>query len=267
VGDEARDVSLFISNGESARYVALSHCWGGASIIQTTMSLLEEFQQHIKYEHLSKTIQDAVHVTRELGIRYLWVDSLCIVQDDDKDWYREAKTMASVYEGAYCTIAATAAKDGTKGLFLPRPPQNLVEVPCDPTDPTSGGMYLGVKDETSVTGLFFGPLNSRAWVRQEHLFSRRTIHFASEQVYWECDKHLLAEDNEATADPTLGPLGIITSHATLERRSCLYQKLSQPMKTLSGPSPISIPFGVRTLFSSVAVDLLEQVISFQLCIH
>ena len=81
VGDEARDVSLFISNGESARYVALSHCWGGASIIQTTMSLLEEFQQHIKYENLSKTIQDAVHVTRELGIRYLWVDSLCIYLD------------------------------------------------------------------------------------------------------------------------------------------------------------------------------------------
>jgi len=105
-------------------------------------------------------------------------------------------------------------------------------------------MYLGVKDRTSVTGLFFGPLNSRAWVRQEHLFSRRTIHFASEQIYWECDKHLLADDNEAATDPSLGPLGI----GFMPTRSMLCYNLACYLGKTQLPLPEAVaadenPFG------------------------
>ncbi|KFZ25101.1 hypothetical protein V502_00422 [Pseudogymnoascus sp. VKM F-4520 (FW-2644)] len=260
VGIHRTDVSLFVSGGQSANYVALSHCWGGVSLIQTKKSLLEEFQQCIKYADLSKTIQDAIDVTRELGIQYLWVDSLCIIQDDEKDWSRESKTMASVYEGAYFTIAATAAKNGTDGLFLPRPPQNLVKVPCNPMDPTSGYMFFGVKDETAVDRIFKGPLNGRAWVHQERMFSQRTIHFASEQLYWQCDKHFIAEDNLETNDP------IIRHHHFVPTRSMLCYNLSCYLGKTQYPLPEALtmeePFGSIADFHSLWA---QNIVFFSRC--
>ena len=230
VTSHEKDVSLFVSSGGNANYIALSHCWGGASLIRTTKSVFREHQQFIKYDSLSKTIQDAVYVVRELGIQYLWVDSLCIIQDDEEDWSREAKKMALVYEGAYLTIAATAAKDGTQGLFTPRTPQNLVEIPCNPTDPTSGSMYIGRKDRKAEVEVFTGPLNSRAWVLQERLFSRRTIHFASDQLYWECDKDLWAEDNKSITDPRGEEFQFIPTRSLLcYNLSCYLGKTQKPL--------------------------------------
>jgi len=248
-----KDVRLFVSNGKNASYIALSHCWGGASLIQTKKSLFRKYQQFIKYDSLSKTIQDAVYVARELGIQYLWVDSLCIIQDDEEDWSHEAKTMALVYEGAYFTIAATAAKDGTQGLFMPRTPQNLVEVPCNPTDPTSGSMYLGIKDQTAKFEMFKGPLNNRVGVLQERLFSRRTVHFASDQLHWECDKGLTAEDNESTTDPVGEKFQLIPTRSMLcYNLSCYLGKAQNPL-----PEAVATdenPFGTTADFHSLWVQ-------------
>jgi len=68
---------------------------------------------------LPETFRDAVQVTRELGIRYLWIDSLCIIQDkhDCRDWYHEANLMDKVYLHSYCNISAADANDSTGGLF------------------------------------------------------------------------------------------------------------------------------------------------------
>ncbi len=148
----------------------------------------------IRISDLSKNFQEAIYVTRQLGVNYLWVDSLCIVQDDHEDWDLEARRMAAIYEGAYCTIAATAAKDGTGGFFVPHQAQNLVRLPCRPNDEYSGHIYFGTKDKSAVKRMFQGPLNARGWVLQEHIFSRRLIHFAADQTYWECDKHFRCED-------------------------------------------------------------------------
>lgn len=187
---------LVVSGGRRAKYVAVSHCWGGHSPIRTTRSTLDEHLKHISPRALSKTIQDAVYITHSLGIRYLWVDYLCIIQEDDEDFDRESRTMASVYERASCTIAATAARDGTEGCFQRTPPpQALVEVRCDPNDPASGVMYFGLKESFVEDNMFNGPLNRRGWVLQEHLFSRRTIHFAADQMYWECGKIFVGEDH------------------------------------------------------------------------
>lgn len=265
------DVSLFVSNGENANYIALSHCWGGASLIRTKKSSLQRYQQCIEYDNLSTTIQDAVYVARELGIQYLWVDSLCIIQDDEEDWSYEAKRMALVYEGAYFTIAATAAEDGTQGLFTPRFPQDLVEVPCDPLDPTAGSVYVGVKDRTAIFEMFKGPLNNRAWVLQERLFSRRTVHFASDQLYWECDEGLLAEDNESAGDPTGEKRQFIPTRSMLfYNLSCHLGKTQNPLpKAIAtdenhfGTPPTSMASGPRISDSSVAAILQNRAINFQ----
>lgn len=192
-----RAVHLVVSGGRKAKYVAVSHCWGGQSPVRTTNSTLKGHLKHISLPALSKTIQDAVYVSHSLGIRYLWVDYLCIIQEDDEDFDRESRAMASVYERASCTIAATAARDGTEGCFRRTASQKLVEARCDPDDPTAGVMYFGLKYRSVEENVFGGPLNQRGWVLQEHLFSRRTIHFAGDQMYWECNKVFVGEDHSS----------------------------------------------------------------------
>jgi hypothetical protein len=194
VGGMKDTVRLVISNEIAARYVALSHCWGGSSHCRTTKLCLEQHKNAFEIIALPKTVQDAVFIVRKLGLRYLWVDSLGIIQDDEDDWLREAGRMAAVYEGAYLTIAASASADGSGGCFVSREPQDLVRVPRQKGDAASGHMYLGIVEEDAARGLFNGPLNSRAWVLQEHLFARRTIHFAADQIYWECDKYIMGQD-------------------------------------------------------------------------
>lgn len=164
---------------------------------------LEQHKHSITISHLTKTVQDAIQVVRNLGLRYLWVDSLCIIQDDKEDWLREAGRMASVYEGSYFTIAASASKDGSGGCLVSQATKSLVRVPCEIDDASKGYMYFGVKEDKDPTKrLFDGALNKRAWVMQEHLFARRTIHFAEDQLYWECDKYLMGQERN-TGDRAL----------------------------------------------------------------
>jgi hypothetical protein len=103
--------SLYVPQGEVEPYTALSHCWGKSPLIQTHRNTLQDRVDGITWNSLSKTFQDAV-TTRELGFRYLWIDSLCIVQDDPEDWARESGQMASIYEGAKVVLGASDAKDG-----------------------------------------------------------------------------------------------------------------------------------------------------------
>jgi len=128
VGGDSRGgtVRLVISNQMAARYVALSHCWGGSSHCRTTKFSLEQHKNALKITDLPNTVQDAAFVVRKLGLRYLWVDSLCIIQDDEDDWLREAGRMVAVYEGAYLTIAASVSSDGSGGCFVSRKPQEIV---------------------------------------------------------------------------------------------------------------------------------------------
>lgn len=194
VRDYPSSLRLIISNSKKAIYVALSHCWGGKLELRTTKETLVRHQKHISCEELSETIRNAAWVTKALGISYLWVDCLCIIQEDEVDFDQESRRMASVYENSLLTIAATGARDGTGGLFVRSPKESYVEVPCDPEDSTLGYMYFGPQKKPKET-IFEGPLNKRGWVLQEHLFARRTVHFASNQVYWECHKTFTGEDN------------------------------------------------------------------------
>ncbi|KAK0743859.1 heterokaryon incompatibility protein-domain-containing protein, partial [Schizothecium vesticola] len=178
---------LVITNGLRGRYAALSHCWGGHSHIMCTKDTVGQFQGGIPLNELSKTVRDAIYLAQKLGIPYLWVDSLCIVQDDKQDWLEEAPRMGSVYEHAYLTFAATAAVNGDVGLFAPLQSEDIVRVPCDPERPLLGSMYLAPSTIT-FEEVNTSPLSRRGWVLQERLLSRRTLHFAATQVYWECQE-------------------------------------------------------------------------------
>jgi len=118
--DGSQDPKLHIPGSNLGQYAALSHCWGTHQTIKTTKATLLDRMQTIPFQILPKTFQDAVIVTRQLGLRYLWIDSLCIIQDCIDDWRYEAARMAAVYSNAVVTVAATAAEDTqVKGcLFL-----------------------------------------------------------------------------------------------------------------------------------------------------
>ncbi|KAF8859344.1 HET-domain-containing protein [Acephala macrosclerotiorum] len=119
-----KDICLYASRQEIHPYTALSHCWGSkaASLrpVRTLKADLEARQLGIMWEELSKTFQDAIFVTQQLGIRYLWIDSLCIVQDDDEDWRDQSGKLAQIYEGSHLTIAATRASNGAEGSLSTR---------------------------------------------------------------------------------------------------------------------------------------------------
>lgn len=95
-------------NPPDTPYMTLSHCWGTTRFLRLTDKTFKYLKAGFKAAELPRSFRDAVHITRELGIRYLWIDALCILQDSTKDWHYEAASM-KVYENSYCNIAATAA--------------------------------------------------------------------------------------------------------------------------------------------------------------
>jgi hypothetical protein len=171
------------------RYITLSHCWGDVYPLCTERNNIEKHLQGIKYDDLQQTFKDAVDVTRALGVDYLWIDSLCIIQDDD-DWRKEAENMEKVFASAYCTIAATCAENSEKG-FLKRPSQQYIKL-----ENNSGGASLGVyiADGGSFRDVGNGLLNKRGWTFQERALSSRTIHFTTKEVYWECGSVIHCEN-------------------------------------------------------------------------
>ncbi|ORY03326.1 heterokaryon incompatibility protein-domain-containing protein [Clohesyomyces aquaticus] len=108
--DHGIRVRLFESNGKHVRYVCLSYCWGlTGCALKTASQNLDAHKNGIPFSHLSRTFQDAVVFTQWLGIRYLWIDALCIIQDSKRDRELESSRMASIYEHSYLTLSAAKA--------------------------------------------------------------------------------------------------------------------------------------------------------------
>ncbi|KAH7324030.1 heterokaryon incompatibility protein-domain-containing protein [Rhexocercosporidium sp. MPI-PUGE-AT-0058] len=110
-------VRLVEPRSATKRYAALSHCWGQFKQLRTDKENFEKHKEFLSLTELPRTFQDAVIVAKNLDIEYLWIDSLCIIQDCSGDWERECSRMASVYSGALVTIAASDAEDSSKGFF------------------------------------------------------------------------------------------------------------------------------------------------------
>jgi len=178
---------------EAAHYMTLSHCWGKKPVIKTTTNTLKHYLKELPMGSLPDTFRDAVTITRALGIQYLWIDSLCIIQDNTIDWEQQSAVMGSIYASSYMTIAASASRDSSGGCFLPRATDTNVRIKCTLEDGKEGHVVVRPK-ACGFKDLDHSFLQTRAWVAQERLLSPRALHYDIDQIMWECKEVRLTED-------------------------------------------------------------------------
>lgn len=203
------DVRLVFGQEAKAHYIALSYCWGDSTnMIKTTKSSIHSWLQVVPWSQLPKTFQDAIRITRQLGIPYLWIDALCIIQDDLQDWETQSANMAQIYSNSHLTIAATAATDSRAGLFHDRwtsmKGQEHVKIPITSSQITANqkifmrpNLHLAhdrfKNMENASSHILDAPLLTRAWPFQERLLPSRTLHFHAEELIWECKSSVQCE--------------------------------------------------------------------------
>ncbi|KAH7073372.1 heterokaryon incompatibility protein-domain-containing protein [Paraphoma chrysanthemicola] len=173
------------------QYATLSYCWGATPFISLSNSNWDQMRHGIPLENLPRTLRDAVEIARSLGIFYLWVDSLCIIQGSAGDWTLESSRMADVYGGSSLNIAATSARGTSEGCFFNRPERFVCQADVSTKDGTSS--YDFVPDDYISVTVSGEPLLSRAWMLQERLLPSRTLHFTKTELYWECNHFSASE--------------------------------------------------------------------------
>ncbi|KAM0345849.1 hypothetical protein ACHAPU_006203 [Fusarium lateritium] len=186
-----QDISIKLreaQQGETGTYVALSYCWGTNPNLhfKTTLDNLQIHKQGIDMASLPLIHREAILATLYMGERYLWIDSMCIVQDSREDWEVESAKMGSVYSNSHLTLAATSSDSPDQGLLLPFQGALTVDI---------HGETVSVRMETHQTiDVASAPLNTRGWTLQEAVLSSRIVCFGEEQWLWKCPNRYATED-------------------------------------------------------------------------
>ncbi|KAI1407405.1 HET-domain-containing protein [Hypoxylon sp. FL1857] len=188
---ETFHIRLYESKGEKAPYTALTHCWGGPIPCETTEANMVGRLSSINIADLPRNFRDAIQVTQALGVRYLWIDALCIVQDSKADWLKEAGKMSSVFAGATVVISALDAPTSTSGFLK----QDRIPSAAINDEYAIQKMLPRINDY-----LLTCPLIRRGWCMQERLLAQRLLHFGKEQMFWECQTQLMSEDGRKYSD-------------------------------------------------------------------
>ncbi|KAL0475467.1 HET domain-containing protein [Neurospora intermedia] len=166
-------------------YMTLSHCWGDGVPLRLTHDNYNRFLAGIEFNEIPKTFRDAIDATRRLSVQYLWIDSLCIVQDSREDWLHESAKMHHIYQNSYLNLMAAASSNSHGGLYSSKYP--FLSIPFlvplgDPRKPKLAYYrYMNARREKLDNLTLF----SRGWVMQERVLARRNLIFGKE-IHWEC---------------------------------------------------------------------------------
>jgi hypothetical protein len=165
-------------------------------------SSLRSFHRGISWDDLPKPFQEAIDITKALGLRYIWIDSLCIIQDDVLDWEQEASKMADVYQNSYITIAVTASTGPNEGCIQPSTSAIMVDFSLSdpPSQPFKSCNYRFSIEFDISRSLLLSPLNRRGWVKQEMALSPRVLHCCHDQLLWQCLSRVEAEHGSYSHD-------------------------------------------------------------------
>ncbi|KAJ9657442.1 hypothetical protein H2198_004317 [Neophaeococcomyces mojaviensis] len=182
---------------KKCKYAALSHSWGLKAerkkpVPKLRNSNQKDRQKGIVWHELTKTFQDAIIAARRLGLDYLWIDSLCIIQDNDDDWAVQSSQMGKIYGEADLVISATRSNTGDMGLFHVRDGAHHIDV---------NGYNMSVRLQHTHDNFFTAhkpkldqnPLFTRGWCFQERILAKRIIHFTAKELIWECNEQLWCE--------------------------------------------------------------------------
>ncbi len=191
-----------------AEYVALSHCWGKLPITcrKTTRNYFAAITG-ILWDSLPQSFQDAITVTRALGLDFFWIDSINIIQDDEHDWKTESRKMFEVYNRALVVLAAVHASDSSEGLFVEC---SQFQVRLDDFQLSDGRKSIFTRrihcpfhSWEPKDLLDRSPLFERAWAYQERLVLPRTLYFTEREILWEClhDTACEFKDDDVTTSP------------------------------------------------------------------
>lgn len=170
--------------GDHLTYIALSHPSGQPPHFYTSRDNIAQYMKYIPFEALPTTYQDAIQVTRGLGIRYLWIDSICVMELHLKDFVAKAKRMEYVFNQAYCVLAACSESGQQDGFLKRREEPGLSFHLKVPRNKAVIRITKFIDDFERY--VLQSPLLQRAWTLQERALARRTIYFTSVQTFWEC---------------------------------------------------------------------------------
>lgn len=195
-------------------YMTLSHRWGSVDHMMLTKDTYAQLVEGVPLSTLPQVFQDAISVCRHLGIRYIWIDSLCIFQNHVKDWQHEVSLMSNVYSNSFCNISAADSPDCSQSIFNHRDPDMLypqvveIALPGRESAKTMERFTLSHYKfwESEVSNAL---VNKRAWVLQERFLAPRILHFGRRQLIWEC-----CEKDAAEIYPDGLPLSLSTSSET-----------------------------------------------------
>ena len=210
IGQPSREKIRLLLNpkqeGTRVQYATLSHCWGDSHISKLTSKSLYQLQEGIAISELGQTFQDAIFTARSLGIEFIWIDSLCILQDSARDWHQEAHMMSSVYRFATLNIAASVAADSEAGCFPER--STPMVKPCTVQSAwvdCHNYSYLLYHENFWEDAFKDMPLMKRAWVLQELLLAPSVLHLGGTQLFWECSELKACETYPAGLPPNMRP--------------------------------------------------------------
>lgn len=196
---------------QSLRYVALSYCWGSPeqarSQLKTERSSLPLRLSGIEKHKMTRALQDAIEICRALSIPYLWIDVLCIIQDDPIDWQRESALIGKLYSNAYLTICNLSPESCTQG-FLERPPAQI-EIPFQSKiRPEIRGSFRLPPWGTATLNrtfydhsklqedIYYSKLETRDWAFQERAMSRRILAFGRSRIHFICPEYYQTQGDE-----------------------------------------------------------------------
>jgi hypothetical protein len=189
VGNKAANETprLYETKNNVLPYVSLSYCWGEKQEGVTTSKTYDSYLKELPIMSISKSIRDAIEVTRGLGFQYLWADALCIKQDDDDDKMSEINAMGQIYRNATVTIAAANSASANHGFLGDFPLYSPCKLPVLLPSGDIGTIFTeAVVKMESLTITDLTPLDSRGWALQEFLLSPRTLHFGLHDLTWHC---------------------------------------------------------------------------------
>jgi hypothetical protein len=202
--DCSQQPHILISKGQAGKYLTLTHRWASTQIAPTTLANFDTRIMGINMSDLPQTFQDAIYITRKLGVRYLWIDALCIIQDSTEDWERQARNMMSIYEFAWLNISAAGSLTEPR-CFVKRNPllSRRCKLPpalsglgiflANDIEDIEGGVYVHLSSDFYAKSIYDGFLSRRGWIFQERILSPRTIYFGQEEIYWECNTAAASE--------------------------------------------------------------------------